>query len=41
MDYVRWYDVLRHILADEAHHRDVNHTYAELKVHDRPPEVVG
>jgi hypothetical protein len=23
-----WRDTLRHILADEAHHRDVNHTYA-------------
>lgn len=26
-----WKEVLRHILADEAHHRDVNHTFADLK----------
>jgi hypothetical protein len=25
-----WPEALRHMLADEAHHRDVNHTYAEL-----------
>jgi hypothetical protein len=39
--FVRWRDALRHILADEAHHRDVNHTYAELQVcsihHTRTP----
>lgn len=25
-----WEDCLRHMLADEAHHRNVNHTFAEL-----------
>lgn len=25
-----WKETLRHMLADEAHHRDVNHTFAEL-----------
>lgn len=25
-----WEDCLQHMLADEAHHRDVNHTFAEL-----------
>lgn len=25
-----WEECLRHMLADEAHHRDVNHTFAEL-----------
>lgn len=25
-----WKETLRHILADEAHHRDVNHAFAEL-----------
>mmetsp|Transcript_2310 Transcript_2310/g.4945 ORF Transcript_2310/g.4945 Transcript_2310/m.4945 type:complete len:297 (-) Transcript_2310:228-1118(-) len=37
--YVRWRDALRHILADEAHHRDVNHTYAELEVGSENPFV--
>ena len=26
----KWKDCLQHMLADEAHHRDVNHTFAEL-----------
>ena len=26
----QWEDCLRHMLADEAHHRNVNHTFAEL-----------
>lgn len=26
----KWKDCLEHMLADEAHHRDVNHTFAEL-----------
>jgi hypothetical protein len=26
----KWQDCLEHMLADEAHHRDVNHTFAEL-----------
>ena len=30
-DDATWRDTLRHILADEAHHRDVNHTYAGKK----------
>ena len=28
----KWVDTLRCICADETHHRDVNHTYASLKV---------
>jgi ubiquinol oxidase len=27
----KWVDTLRCICADETHHRDVNHTYANLK----------
>ena len=34
-----WREALGHILADEAHHRDVNHTYAELKPGDPNPFV--
>ena len=26
----RWNDCLKHMLADESHHRDVNHTFATL-----------
>ena len=29
-DTATWEDCLRHMLADEAHHRNVNHTFAEL-----------
>jgi len=29
-DGATWVDTLRHILADESHHRDVNHTFATL-----------
>jgi len=35
----KWRDVLRHILADEAHHRDVNHTYASLGPEDENPFI--
>ena len=26
----KWVDCLEHLLADESHHRDVNHTFATL-----------
>ena len=29
-DDAKWVDCLQHMLADESHHRDVNHTFAEL-----------
>lgn len=29
-DDAKWVDALKHMLADEAHHRDVNHTFASL-----------
>jgi hypothetical protein len=35
-----WREALLHILADEAHHRDVNHAFAELK-HGDPNPFVG
>jgi len=35
----KWRDVLCHILADEAHHRDVNHTYASLGPEDENPFI--
>jgi len=34
-----WRETLGHILADEAHHRDVNHTYAQLGPDDPNPFV--
>ncbi len=34
-----WTQVLRHILADEAHHRDVNHTYADLPAGSENPFI--
>jgi len=34
-----WRDTLGHILADEAHHRDVNHTFATLGPNDPNPFV--
>jgi hypothetical protein len=34
-----WKETLRHILADEAHHRDVNHTFAELDRNQDSPFV--
>ncbi|XP_066912844.1 uncharacterized protein [Clytia hemisphaerica] len=32
-----WPDVLRYIYADETHHRDINHTFADLSVTDSNP----
>jgi hypothetical protein len=32
---------LRHILADEAHHRDVNHTYAGKKKRSATAQLMG
>ncbi len=29
-DDASWVTTLKHMLADEAHHRDVNHTFASL-----------
>merc|ERR1719271_1993111 len=29
-----WVDTLRRMLADEAHHRDINHPFAEEHMHD-------
>jgi hypothetical protein len=34
-----WRTTLRHILADEAHHRDVNHTFSELGPNDENPFI--
>jgi hypothetical protein len=34
-----WRTTLRHILADEAHHRDVNHTFAGLGPEDENPFI--
>jgi hypothetical protein len=34
-----WRTTLRHILADEAHHRDVNHTFAGLGPDDENPFI--
>lgn len=33
-------DVLRHIGADETHHRDVNHTFASMGLYDTNPYVL-
>merc|ERR1719300_279931 len=35
----KWRDVLEQILADESHHRDVNHTFASLKGDDPNPYI--
>ena len=34
-----WRETLGHILSDEAHHRDVNHTFAGLGPNDPNPFV--
>lgn len=34
-----WVDVLEQILADEAHHRDVNHAFADMRKHDPNPFI--
>lgn len=36
-DDATWVDCLRCILADESHHRDVNHTFAGMKANDSNP----
>ena len=35
----KWVDVIRCMCADETHHRDVNHTYANLKPGELNPFV--
>ena len=35
----KWVDVIRCMCADETHHRDVNHTYANLKPGELNPYV--
>jgi len=34
-----WVTCLKHILADEAHHRDINHTFAELPPNAENPFI--
>jgi len=34
-----WVDVLEQMLADETHHRDVNHTFADMAQTDPNPFV--
>jgi ubiquinol oxidase len=36
----KWVDALNCMMADEAHHRDVNHTFATLKADDPNPFVL-
>ena len=38
-DDASWVATLKHMLADEAHHRDVNHTFASLPPHADNPFV--
>ena len=38
-DDASWITCLKHILADEAHHRDVNHTFAELPANAENPFI--
>lgn len=38
-DNASWVTCLKHILADEAHHRDVNHTFAELPENAENPFI--
>lgn len=33
----KWVDVLKCMMADETHHRDVNHTFADMKTDDPNP----
>ena len=35
-----WIETLKHILADESHHRDVNHTFATLAPNAENPFIV-
>ena len=32
-----WIDTLKCMMADESHHRDVNHTFADMKMDDPNP----
>lgn len=34
-----WVDVLKQILADESHHRDVNHSFASMQSDDPNPHI--
>jgi len=36
-DDAKWVDALRCIYADESHHRDVNHTFANMESDDPNP----
>lgn len=38
-DDASWVTTLKHILADEAHHRDVNHTFANLPLEAENPFI--
>jgi len=38
-DDATWLDVIKQIMADEANHRDVNHTFASLKSNEVNPYV--
>lgn len=38
-DNAKFVDVIRHIAADETHHRDVNHTFATLSANSTNPFV--
>lgn len=38
-DNAKWSDVLKCMMADECNHRDVNHTFAEMKTDDPNPFV--
>jgi len=38
-DDATWLDVIKQIMADEANHRDVNHTFASLKSHEVNPYI--
>mmetsp|Transcript_20065 Transcript_20065/g.24331 ORF Transcript_20065/g.24331 Transcript_20065/m.24331 type:complete len:326 (+) Transcript_20065:3-980(+) len=38
-DNATWIDTLQHIRADEAHHRDVNHTFADLPSNAENPFI--
>merc|ERR550519_3344820 len=38
-DDATWLDVIKQIMADEANHRDVNHTFASLKSNETNPYI--
>lgn len=39
-DDAKWLDCLKQMMTDEAHHRDVNHTFASLRTDDPNPFVL-